>query len=32
MDAITLDQFTVFLAILNEGSFAAAARKLGRAQ
>lgn len=32
MDAITLDQFTVFLIILNEGSFAAAARRLGRAQ
>lgn len=32
MDAITLDQFTVFLAIVEEGSFAAAARKLGRAQ
>lgn len=32
MDAITLDQFTVFLAIIEEGSFAAAARKLGRAQ
>ncbi len=32
MDAITLDQFTVFLTIVEEGSFAAAARKLGRAQ
>lgn len=32
MDAITLDQFTVFLTIAEEGSFAAAARKLGRAQ
>jgi DNA-binding transcriptional LysR family regulator len=32
MDAITLDQFTVFLTIVAEGSFAAAARKLGRAQ
>ncbi len=32
MDAITLDQFAVFLAIVEEGSFAAAARKLGRAQ
>lgn len=32
MDAITLDQFAVFLAIIEEGSFAAAARKLGRAQ
>ncbi|MGI3186543.1 LysR family transcriptional regulator [Nioella aestuarii] len=32
MDAITLDQFNVFLAIVEEGSFAAAARRLGRAQ
>jgi DNA-binding transcriptional LysR family regulator len=32
MDAITLDQFAVFLAVVEEGSFAAAARKLGRAQ
>jgi len=32
MDAITLDQFTVFMTIIEEGSFAAAARKLGRAQ
>lgn len=32
MDAITLDQFTVFLTIVEEGSFAAAGRKLGRAQ
>lgn len=32
MDAITLDQFTVFLTIVEEGSFAAAARRLGRAQ
>ncbi|MFD1196384.1 LysR family transcriptional regulator [Seohaeicola saemankumensis] len=32
MDAITLDQFAVFLAIVEEGSFAAAARRLGRAQ
>ena len=32
MDAITLDQFTVFLTVVEEGSFAAAARKLGRAQ
>lgn len=32
MDAITLDQFAVFVAIVEEGSFAAAARKLGRAQ
>ena len=32
MDALTLDQFTVFLTVVEEGSFAAAARKLGRAQ
>ncbi len=32
MEAITLDQFSVFLTIVEEGSFAAAARKLGRAQ
>lgn len=32
MDAITLDQFTVLQTIVEEGSFAAAARKLGRAQ
>ncbi|RPE71602.1 LysR family transcriptional regulator [Pacificibacter maritimus] len=32
MEALTLDQFAVFLAIVEEGSFAAAARKLGRAQ
>lgn len=32
MDAITLDQFSVFLAIVDEGSFAAAARRMGRAQ
>ncbi len=32
MEAITLDQFAVFLAVVEEGSFAAAARKLGRAQ
>lgn len=32
MDALTLYQFKVFLAILEEGSFAAAARRLGRAQ
>lgn len=32
MDGITLDQFAVFLTIVEEGSFAAAARKLGRAQ
>lgn len=32
MDALTLDQFAVFVAIVEEGSFAAAARRLGRAQ
>src|SRR5487761_1686974 len=32
MDALTLDQFSVFLAIVEEGSFAAAARRLNRAQ
>jgi DNA-binding transcriptional LysR family regulator len=32
MDSLTLDQFTVFMAIVEGGSFAAAARKLGRAQ
>ena len=32
MDAFTLDQFAVFAAIVAEGSFAAAARKLNRAQ
>jgi DNA-binding transcriptional LysR family regulator len=32
MDALTLDQFSVFLTVANEGSFAAAARRLNRAQ
>lgn len=32
MDALTLDQFLVFATISEEGSFSAAARKLGRAQ
>lgn len=32
MDAFTLDQFLVFAAVAEEGSFSAAARKLGRAQ
>ena len=32
MDAVTLDQFAVFIAITEEGSFASAARRLGRAQ
>lgn len=32
MDALTIDQFTVFVTIVDTGSFAAAARKLVRAQ
>jgi DNA-binding transcriptional LysR family regulator len=32
MDALSLDQFAVFAAIVDEGSFAAAARHLNRAQ
>jgi len=32
MDSLTLDQFAVFAAIVDEGSFAAAARRLNRAQ
>jgi DNA-binding transcriptional LysR family regulator len=32
MDALSLDQFTVFGAVVDEGSFAAAARRLNRAQ
>lgn len=32
MDAFTLDQFTVFVAVVDHGGFAAAARALGRAQ
>jgi DNA-binding transcriptional LysR family regulator len=32
MDALTLDQFAVFAVIVDEGSFAAAARRLNRAQ
>lgn len=32
MDALTLDQFSVFLTVAKEGSFAAAARRLNRAQ
>jgi len=32
MNAVTLDQFSVFVAIVEEGSFAAAARRLNRAQ
>jgi DNA-binding transcriptional LysR family regulator len=32
MDALSLDQFAVFAAVADEGSFAAAARRLNRAQ
>lgn len=32
MDALTIDQFAVFAAIVKEGSFAAAARRMNRAQ
>lgn len=32
MDSLTLDQFAVFATVVVEGSFAAAARRLGRAQ
>jgi DNA-binding transcriptional LysR family regulator len=32
MDALTLDQFRVFIAVVEAGSFSAAARKLNRAQ
>lgn len=32
MDAVTLDQFAVFVAIVDSGSFAAAARRMNRAQ
>ena len=32
MDALSLDQFDVFAVVAEEGSFAAAARRLGRAQ
>ena len=32
MDALSLDQFAVFAAVVEEGSFAAAARRLNRAQ
>src|SRR5580704_18498563 len=32
MDALSLDQFEVFAAVVEEGSFAAAARRLNRAQ
>ena len=32
MDSLTLDQFAVFAVVVDEGSFAAAARRLNRAQ
>lgn len=32
MDALTIDQFTVFVTVVEKGSFAAAARQLSRAQ
>jgi DNA-binding transcriptional LysR family regulator len=32
MDALSLDQFTIFALVVDEGSFAAAARRLNRAQ
>lgn len=32
MDALTLDQFSVFLTVVREGSFVAAARRMNRAQ
>ncbi len=32
MDALSLDQFAVFAAVVDEGSFAAAARRMNRAQ
>src|SRR3712207_2284264 len=32
MDALSLDQFQVFAAVVDEGSFSAAARRLNRAQ
>jgi DNA-binding transcriptional LysR family regulator len=32
MDSLTLDQFAIFVAIVDEGGFAAAARTMGRAQ
>src|SRR5690349_3791458 len=32
MDSLTLDQFAVFAAVVAEGSFAAAARRMNRAQ
>src|SRR5258708_39546894 len=32
LDAVTLDQFRTFIAAVDEGSFSAAGRRLGRAQ
>ena len=32
LDALTLDQMRIFVAVVDEGSFSAAARKLGRVQ
>ena len=32
MDALTLDQIQIFLAIVDEGSFSKAAKRLNRAQ
>ncbi len=32
LDGLTLDQFAVFVTVVEEGSFSAAARKLNRAQ
>ena len=32
MDSLTLDQFAVFAAVVDAGSFAAAARRMNRAQ
>src|SRR3954466_12013275 len=32
MDALSIDQFVIFVAIVDEGGFAAAARRLNRAQ
>jgi DNA-binding transcriptional LysR family regulator len=32
MDSLTLDQIRIFLAVVDEGSFSKAAKKLNRAQ
>ena len=32
LDGVTLDQFRTFIAAVDEGSFSAAGRRLGRAQ